>query len=1366
MLIGFLGYLPFSPSVQAQEKWSFGPLNESGFTVERVLTTEEGLPANGVNNIIQDSKGYIWAATYNGLVRYDGRKIKVFNSANVPQLYSNRFLDVMEDSKGRIWAGLEYNNLMVIDDSVTVYNISSTDDNQNIHITVISETPDGRIMVGTNNSLLIFEDGSFRKLDGLKTESVQQIIHKNNFSYILLQTILYRLFPDGSKDKILLQINEQGEIEHPNYNISEFAKPGFTFIDMSFRDNELWLLSHGGLAKIKKTDYEIILTSEDLKQDLLHGFYFNDNTLFVFGTGGLFAARGIYTRDLKIEKFSGYTSNDLLIDHEGSVWLATGAFGLRQFVSTPVLQVDKYEQLAGKAITGILQSNEKGNPLYIGTNCDGLYKYSANNVERFSAESGIENNCVWSLMKDSDGILWVGTWGRGAYYRSPGSDSFQRFNPTEMEDANAVLSIYEDNSGRVWFGTYYNGLFRKDGDMVETITMADGSMLPSIRSFYEDDSNRLWVATDRGLGYVKDDYFVQPKELNAIKNQNIRTIQQDGTGRFWVGSYGGGLFTFERGGELINITQEQGLFDNTISQLAFDTSGNIWLGGNLGVFFIERTQINSFLAGKIAELKISRLGVKEGLPIRETTGGFMPSSFMDDNGVFYIPTVQGISVIHTNRMILNRARPNVIIEEVEVNGTILKPKQISSLSYKSQRLVFKFAALTFSNSDNAHFQYKLEGFDSDWHEGDELPEVVYTSLPAGSYTLYIRASNNDGFWYEEGTALEFTIQPPFWQTFWFYFLAVFTLSGCIIGFLNYRTRLYQLREKKLTALVEDQTATIREEKELLEKAYFDLEKNKSLIEESKHTIEEQTVLLRKNDEIRSRFFSNISHELRAPLTLIKGMLEQSLKGRFGSGTANKKLGLDLNAMATHANRLQSQVDYLLELSSLEVGDIQVSRKIYDLNSQVSLLADLFETVSQDNKVRFTFEMEERPILIQADPEKIEKVLLSLFSKSMYYTNSGGWIKINTYSISKAGKSWAKFIIKSSAVNITEEEKVLLFDHFYYQTKTPGIPIHASLALVKEWLELHKGSISLETIDGNNLCMQILLPQLVLESTSKTNLMVEIPQEISNMGVGQKDNASKTNKVLDEDKKNIVLVEDNMAIRLYLRELLKGDYNVMEAGDGVEAFELIKDKSFHTDLVISDLSMPELNGNELCRMLRKNIDTSTVPFMLLTAKADEKNYIEGIKSGIDAYITKPFKENVLKETILNLIENRDRLTRHFKDKQSLDDLILKNGQDSLLVKLNKCITENMENPELSVEILANRLHMSQRQLQRKIKEETGLTPKKYLRKRRLEAARHLIEQDYGSITEVAYAVGFNTLSLFSAYFKEEFGKLPSDWNKEA
>ncbi|MEX2363891.1 MAG: helix-turn-helix domain-containing protein, partial [Balneolaceae bacterium] len=830
--------------------------------------------------------------------------------------------------------------------------------------------------------------------------------------------------------------------------------------------------------------------------------------------------------------------------------------------------------------------------------------------------------------------------------------------------------------------------------------------------------------------------------------------------------YGGGLFTYKFGGKLTSITNENGLLDDTISQLVFDKEGDLWLAGNLGVFQIEKSQLEEYLAGKINRLKVSKLGVKEGLPIRETTGGFMPSSFLNDEGVLFIPTMQGLAEIHTNRMKVNRSLPNVVIEEIEIDGEIHSIYDLPKITYKDQRFVFKFATLSFQNPANVQFQYMLEGFDKSWQVGDGVLEVVYTSLSPGDYTLRIKAANNDGFWNEEGASFTFNIEPPFWETIWFYSLLVILFFSSVYGFTQYRMRLLQKREKNLTKLVGEQTAIIRKEKELLAKTNGDLEKSKKLIEKSKSKIEEQSFLLKKNDQVKSMFFANISQELRTPLTLIKGILEQNLKAQKSSNKAGKNFGQDLAKMASYANRLQSQVNYLLELSKVETGDVSLVKKVYDLNFQVSLLGDLFQTLSSENEVDFSFELAANPILIQADPGKIEKVILSLFIKFLHYTDKTGWIQMSTSTEKKEGNDWAQFTMESSKTGISEEEKFLLFNRFNYQTKTPGISIHSGFALVKEWVNLHGGELVLDSVEANNLKIQILLPQLVLEAEdSKEHINVKASREIIDIAVNPKDIPDNSQALFDEHKKTVLLIEDSLPVRIYTRELLKKDYNILEAGDAVKGMEIIFNKDPKIDLVISDLMMPKMDGYELCRKLRKHPDTSTIPFILLTAKAGEDSYLDGIKSGIDAFITKPFNENVLKETVKRLVENRDRLLRQFMDKESLNLLVAANDEkDTLLNKVDKLITENMEDAELSVETLALWLHMSPRQLQRNLKEATGLTPIKYLRKRRLEAARHLIEQDYGTISEVAYAVGFNTLSLFSSYFKKEFGKLPSDWHK--
>ncbi|MEX0648236.1 MAG: two-component regulator propeller domain-containing protein [Balneolaceae bacterium] len=1331
--------------------------------IEHGFTTEEGLPANGVNELIQDSRKYIWAATYNGLIRFDGKNIKVYNSAEIEDLGSNRFLTLLEDSNGCIWAGLEYSYILSIcGDSTEVTNLDEHVGGFNNHVTHLREGPGRTFWIGTNNGLLLLKDGQFEVPDGSPSQNVQKIIFRDTYTYVLYQNHLLRFHPDETLDKEIARLSPEGVIITPQYQIQEFYDPDIIFTDFEIEGEDILLLTHAGLAQLRENDYKIVVQREQINQRLIAGMKKAGDILYLYGSDGVVAAQNINDqKNIRFEKYSSHFVNDVLIDHEGSIWQSTRSSGLQKLIFTPIVQSDLFSSLDNISVTASLFDRE--NSFWVGTNCDGLYRFSGGDITRYGAGAGIRNTCVWSLMEQRDGTIWAGTWGGGVYQKTEDSRVFQQFTPEGFEDVNEVLSVYEDRRGAIWFGSYYDGLFRYENGSIERVLDDEGKQVAAVRMFFEDSSGRFWMATDNGLKIFQDGRITEPENSGNIDRINFRTITEGPENKLWFGSYGRGLFLLTEEEDFKQINTEHGLYDETISQMEFDHQGNLWLGGNGGIFFIDSEQITLFLNQDINSFRVSRFGVNEGMTIRETTGGFMPASAMDEEGFLYIPTVQGMVLVETSKMKLNRSLPEVFIQNIQIDGETVENNYIENISYQNQRVVFQFAALSFINPAHIQIEYMLDGLDTEWNRAGDTREAVYTTLPPGDYELRVRASNNDGFWNEEGARLSFTILPPFWQQTWFLVLGILLFSGAVTGAFQYRMWRVSRREIHLQSVVQEQTSTIRKEKDQLQKAYKDLEKQKKVIEESNVLIEKQTKKLKRQDELKSRFFANVSHELRTPLTLIKGIAEQALKGRYGD--YEEKLGRELRSMMTHTDRLETQLEYLLELSNIEIGKTTISKKIYDLNSQVALLCDYFKSWARQNEVNLSVEKIQNPLQVYADPGKMEKIFLSLFSNALAYTQKGNGIMIRTGIKKIKGKDWGQVVFLHNGKQLSEEEKKLIFDKFHQHTEVGGIQSNTGLALAREWIELHDGKIRVDFKPENNTCFEILLELIDLNtwtSMEAKTLPEEYPLINPLPAQNNPDDENVINKKPGKKKhKTVVIVEDDMVVSLYVQEILSDTYNIVTAEDGEDGMKKILETM--PDLVISDVMMPVMNGYELCSKIRENPRTRSIPVVLLTAKAGDDSKLEGLQHGADAYLTKPFKESILKEVLQNLISSRDRLLQQFRNNQHLGHLL--SGEESLLSKLNRLINENMENPDLTIGDLAARLHMSPRQLQRKIKQETGLTPKKYLRVRRLEAARHLLENNYGTITQVAYAAGFSTLSLFSSYFKKEFGKLPSEWGNK-
>lgn len=425
---------------------------DTDYTVQKVLNTENGLPANGLSTLMQDSRGYIWAATFNGLIRYDGKRVTVYNTENIPNLLNNRFIHVTEDPQGRIWAGLEYRSMVMIDGNKTqVYQIDESRAQTNTFVAEIFFDSEGRTIVGTNSGLYHFENDSFQRMDGLPGEGIQQIIDINGETYILFEYSLYKLNWDQNAHEQIFHIDGTDIVYKNNYRVTGFDKVE-RFWNV-YRHGDYYLIVHeNGIVKLWEDEHQVMLRNENLGQSVLHGALFFNGFYYVYGSNGLYKIEDLTLSTGIATKITDIHITNIIFDHEGSLWASSSAHGLIQFVETPVYQGNRYNFLSNVPVTAILE--DRNGSFWIGTNCDGLYNLDGETITQFSIDEGITNTCVWSVMEQENGRIWAGTWGDGAFYKDPDDDIFTKFSSPGFEDVQAVLTIFEDNAGHIWFGSF------------------------------------------------------------------------------------------------------------------------------------------------------------------------------------------------------------------------------------------------------------------------------------------------------------------------------------------------------------------------------------------------------------------------------------------------------------------------------------------------------------------------------------------------------------------------------------------------------------------------------------------------------------------------------------------------------------------------------------------------------------------------------------------------------------------------------------------------------------------------------------------------------------------------------------------------
>lgn len=754
----------------------------SNFAIEN-WNTENGLPQNSINAMVQTKDGYIWIATFGGLTRFDGENFKVFTKSNTPQMKSDRILSLYVDKKNTLWIGTENNGLMKMSGgkfislndygllySESIYNI--TEDNEN-----------AIWFRSINGFIYKYKDGKFihyGKTNGLKQDFSYGLFKDNN-GFINVY----------SKDKFLKYINGK-------FVPSEFKAPILHNNFAYYIDNQdtLWLAEReGNFYKIYKNNIQTVYQKNNefsLLEDLT-GLIVDQDGAFVFGSGkGIsFLKDGKFSLSKTIPEIDNFQVASLIQDKEGNYWIGSYKNGLYKLKKKLFNFYYNNKKPDENNITSIFQRND--GVILFGTNCFGVKKIQNNKIENINLE--LENTCVASVLEDSKGNLWVGTWG-GGLYLFQNNKLKHVYNKKTNFPSDVVLSIFEDKNHTIWFGTFDEGIIQlqTDGKLIH-LTTKNGLSNNNVQIIFQDKDNSIWIGSSNGLNKISSENKITRYDtLNGVTNISFRAIYQDNDGVLWFGTYGLGLFRLQNN-KFTRFTKENGLPDDVVSQLVEDDFGYFWYGSNKGIFRLDKKELNDFANGKIKEISSVSFGIEDGLLTLETSGGFQPSICKTKDGRILFPTIKGIAAIDPSQIFIQQSSSPILIEEIQSNQKIISNTSEINLKPDQNNILIRYTAFNFSSPHRLTFRYKLEGLDKDWIDVGNLRVAFYPHIPAGNYTFKVKAKNQYGVWSEKPAEVSFTVLPYFWETFWFRLILVLIFLS--IGPVIYFRRVSSLQKEKL-----------------------------------------------------------------------------------------------------------------------------------------------------------------------------------------------------------------------------------------------------------------------------------------------------------------------------------------------------------------------------------------------------------------------------------------------------------------------------------------------------------------------------------------------------------------------------------------
>jgi signal transduction histidine kinase/DNA-binding response OmpR family regulator len=866
-------------------------------------------------------------------------------------------------------------------------------------------------------------------------------------------------------------------------------------------------------------------------------------------------------------------------------------------------------------------------------------------------------------------------------------------------------------------------------------------------AIFEDSFGTLWVGTNLG-GLYKYDRKTEKFLYSALNL--IGPIYEDKEGNFWVADYftGLNLYDREKGAVIASYGQEEGLASNSIIGILEDDQNNLWIATAFGLskFNIKTRTFRNYYK-------------EDGLPDNEFTIGNQ-----GPDGKMYFNTNGGLIVFHPDSIKDDPTPPQVVLsgislfnrpgEKLNYEGFISELKEIT-LPYDQNDLRFDYVGLHYSVPSRNKYKYILENFDDDWVDAGNQRYATYTNLDPGEYVFRATASNKDGVWNQTGISITLIITPPWWQTTWAYLFYILSTVGII--YFIWKAQLKRLR--------------IKHEYEM------------SIFEAQK---------LHEVDELKSRFFTNISHEFRTPLTLILGPVKQVIER-----IKDEKTKDDLSIVHRNANKLLELVNQLLDISKLESGNMKLQTTPQNFIPLLKALVLSFTSYAERKRITLKFNTTENEIIVYLDKDKVEKVITNILSNAFKFTPKGGRIEVTvTRSLSSSvGHShseldsespnemkklkrvqldnYVEISISDTGIGIPKEKMSKIFDRFYqvdgsHTREQEGTGI--GLSLTKELVELHRGKIEVESEEGKGTTVTIsiplgkeyLKPEEICESDKN-----EVSSETKETIYFEETKSEKfdLNLITQIEKPILLIVEDNSDVRNYIKDNLIKDYRILEAVDGEDGWN--KSIEQIPDLIVSDVMMPKMDGFELCKKLKTDGRTSHIPVILLTAKAAKQDKIEGYDIGADEYIMKPFEPDELRVRIKNLIEQRKRLHEHFQKKGilDLDQSKFTSFDKKFLQKAFDIITQKISDSSFTVEAFADNLAVSRSLLHKKIVALTGEAPRDLIRRIRLKKAAELIEKKFGNLSEIALEVGFDNPAYFSECFKKQFGISPSQYQQK-
>ncbi|WP_162623266.1 hybrid sensor histidine kinase/response regulator transcription factor [Confluentibacter sediminis] len=1337
----------------------------------------EELSNSLVRCFLKDSKGYMWFGTNDGLIRYDG--VNTYNYVHDPKnnktISNNTINTIIEDSQHKLWIGTAQglSNYNRQTDNFT--NVDSIPTNKNHlnngYITSLAFDGEDKLWIGTyggginiydqKNSLFFYLGGFDIHNSPLAKNYATSVLYADGLIWFGTKGGL-EVFDPKKKAEVTAKLFTESL---PDKQITQLVQDIY---------GNIWFSTLGGdITKIKKSNsnysFEKIISKDSSPQvrwsEILTMATDDKGNIWVGGQNS--ALSYFNTKTKKITYFDNKYKNpqsiqtnsirSVFVDKNGLTWIGTfnkGAY----LIDKNVGKFDSYQlgdfkqsDLEGKEIRGFVE--DKKGDIWIA--CDGIgvikLESKTNELKRCDdINSKLETKSITAMTFDKHGDIWFASWADGIYkVNLQTNKTIKYYLKSGGFGDNKTYFLYEDKEGTIWAGSNGSGLFYFD-DKKEQFTLLTEkdktdyiTKTSYVSSMVEDSEGVLWVGTMYGLykltrtgkGSFNYKLYRQDAKYGNFSSNNIQYIYEDSSANIWFATTDNGLILKPKNSNEFKIFQKKdGLVSNTIRSILQDSIGNMWISSNMGISKLD-LQTNKF----------TNYNKSDGLSSNNYNSS---SSIVSSKGKIFFGSNNGFNAFYPDSVQTNLGRPLVYLTDLKINNKSMGitdtgsplDKDISltssiKLNYNQRSFAIDFVAINYGETSPYEYCYMLEGFDKTWNCVGANHTATYTNIDPGEYVFLVKASNSDGMWTNTTEPLKIKIKQIWWKTWWAIFIYIIFIAGII--FFLFRIRMERVRMKNQLIM-------------------------ERLAREQEHELSES----------KTQFFTNISHEFRTPLSLISMPLE-SLSAMEGLPTSVKER---ISSIRSSSDKMLRLVNELMDFNKLENTKLKLQIQQGELVEFITNIAGTFNDISKKRNIHFGIHSMVGSLHGWFDHDKLDKILVNILSNAFKFTSDKGKINIIINSkeamiIASGEKSRClELSIVDNGIGISEKELPYIFDKFYQAKSSAAIANSGTgigLSLTKGLVELHQGTIKVESKPNHETLFVILIP--IDKEIYADDCICEISECIDTatkpISYMETEDAPDNNLYQEDeshDKPQILIVEDNDELRTYLALELREQFHVIEANNGQEGLDMALEIS--PDLIISDILMPIKNGIDLCKDIKTNLKTSHIPFVLLTARTTVDDQITGIETGADVYITKPFSIRFLIAQVNQIIESRQKLYSQFsKDVYLLPNKVAQNEMDQeFLQKAIDYIVENIQNPQLGVNSIADLFNLSRMQVYRKIKALTGKSVVNFIRMVRIKQALKLMDTQKYALAEIAYLTGFNSASYFTTSFKEEYGKAPSEY----